>query len=74
MNSDSDVLPLRSREHSPRRRARASTLLPRVPVLDHAAKANQLVLTLSGGEQQIVALTRGVISRPRLLLIESSWG
>lgn len=35
-----------------------------------ASRANQLAHTLSGGEQQMVALARGLMSQPRLLLID----
>ncbi len=38
------------------------------PVL--AQKAKQLAMTLSGGEQQMLALGRGLMSAPRLLLID----
>jgi branched-chain amino acid transport system ATP-binding protein len=34
------------------------------------ARADQLAHTLSGGEQQMVALARGLMARPRLLMID----
>ena len=43
------------------------------PVL--AERREQLAGTLSGGEQQMLAIGRGLMSRPRLLMLdEPSWG
>ena len=43
------------------------------PVL--AERRQQLAGTLSGGEQQMLAIGRGLMSRPRLLMLdEPSWG
>jgi branched-chain amino acid transport system ATP-binding protein len=50
------------------REAQYQRMVELFPII--AARANQLAHTLSGGEQQMVALARGLMSRPRLLLID----
>jgi branched-chain amino acid transport system ATP-binding protein len=44
---------------------RVSRLFPII-----AARANQLAHTLSGGEQQMIAIARGLMARPKLLMID----
>ena len=49
---------------------RAYSLFPRL-----AERRGQLAATLSGGEQQMLALTRALMIQPRILLVdEISWG
>jgi branched-chain amino acid transport system ATP-binding protein len=50
------------------REAQYHRMIELFPII--ASRANQLAHTLSGGEQQMVALARGLMSRPRLLLID----
>jgi branched-chain amino acid transport system ATP-binding protein len=52
----------------PDREAQYQRMVELFPIV--ATRANQLAHTLSGGEQQMVALSRGLMSRPRLLLID----
>jgi branched-chain amino acid transport system ATP-binding protein len=52
----------------PDREAQYQRMIELFPII--AGRANQLAHTLSGGEQQMVALARGLMSRPRLLLID----
>jgi branched-chain amino acid transport system ATP-binding protein len=52
----------------PDREAQYQRMIELFPII--ASRANQFAHTLSGGEQQMVALARGLMSRPRLLLID----
>ena len=63
--------------HVPRARAaRAETIesvYARFPVLKE--RRRQVASTLSGGQQQMLAVGRGLVSKPRILLLdEPSWG
>ncbi len=58
--------------HNPRARPERDATLARVealfPVVKH--RRGQLAHTLSGGEQQMVAIARGLMAKPRLLMID----
>ena len=58
--------------HNPRARPQRAETLTRVEALFPVVRARrtQLAHTLSGGEQQMVAIARGLMARPRLLMID----
>jgi branched-chain amino acid transport system ATP-binding protein len=58
--------------HNPRARAHRDATLARVEALFPILKSRrtQLAHTLSGGEQQMVAIARGLMARPKLLMID----
>ena|SRR5438105_3267185 len=58
--------------HNPRARPHRDETLARLEVLFPLLKArrSQLAHTLSGGEQQMVAIARGLMARPTLLMID----
>ncbi len=58
--------------HNPRARPHRATTLEWVEALFPVVRARraQLAHTLSGGEQQMVAMARGLMARPRLLMID----
>ena len=58
--------------HNPRARPQRAETLARVEALFPVVRARRLQLahTLSGGEQQMVAIARGLMARPRLPMID----
>jgi branched-chain amino acid transport system ATP-binding protein len=55
----------RARPHTSETLEKVYGLLPRL-----AERENQLAMTLSGGEQQMVAIGRGLMARPHLLMLD----
>jgi branched-chain amino acid transport system ATP-binding protein len=58
--------------HNPRARPHRAEILARVEALFPVARTRQTQLahTLSGGEQQMIAIARGLMARPTLLMID----
>ena len=58
--------------HNPNARARRRETLARVETLFPVVRSrrSQLAHTLSGGEQQMVAIARGLMARPKLLMVD----
>jgi branched-chain amino acid transport system ATP-binding protein len=58
--------------HNPRARPHRAETLARVETLFPVVRArrDQLAHTLSGGEQQMVAIARGFMAKPKLLMID----
>jgi branched-chain amino acid transport system ATP-binding protein len=55
----------RADEHMDTTMKEVYSLLPRL-----RERENQLAMTLSGGEQQMVAIGRGLMARPKLLMLD----
>jgi len=65
---DNVLLGAHSRAARPHRDATLARVEELFPVI--ASRRTQLAHTLSGGEQQMVAIARGLMARPRLLMVD----
>lgn len=59
---------IRTEEAKEKRKETINWIFERLPKL--AERKKQLAGTLSGGEQQMLALARGIISRPKILMLD----
>ncbi len=66
--SENLQIAIRTQEAKKKKNESISWIFEHLPKL--AQRKNQLAGTLSGGEQQMLALARGIISRPRLLMLD----
>jgi branched-chain amino acid transport system ATP-binding protein len=64
-NLEMGTTPRRATPHVKRNLARVFEIFPRLK-----ERQNQLAGTLSGGEQQMLAVARGIMSEPRLLMFD----
>jgi len=65
---DNVLLGAHNRRARPQREETLARLEALLPLLK--ARSSQLAHTLSGGEQQLVAIARGLMARPKLLMID----
>src|SRR4030042_4745216 len=66
--SDNLILGSYNRQARPNREQNLKRVYEHFPILEE--RKNQLAKTLSGGEQQMLALGRGLMSNPKLMLLD----